>query len=149
VSANHKFLNRQAAQLQREAGSARLRSGGRAALVDPQGPGASWRLQFAPADVSLVAASAMPRATSSRGPGAAAYAESLARPKVRHPKAHAALPCFAEQRAGELHELLSGFLCFVASVRAIRTLRAIFSGPLDVVRDTKPSHDVRNACAVA
>jgi hypothetical protein len=31
---NHEFLNRQAAQLQREAGSARLRSGGRAALVD-------------------------------------------------------------------------------------------------------------------
>jgi hypothetical protein len=39
VSANHKFLIRQAAQLQREAGSARLRSGGRAALVDPQAPG--------------------------------------------------------------------------------------------------------------
>jgi hypothetical protein len=47
-------------------------------LGRPTSAGASWRLQFAPAGVALVAASAMPRATSSRGPGAAAYAEALA-----------------------------------------------------------------------
>jgi hypothetical protein len=73
---NHKYLIRQAAQLQREAVSARLRSGAEAPGPTHYGRGV-MALAARSRRGTLVAASAMPRATSSRGPGAAAYAESL------------------------------------------------------------------------